>query len=124
MISKNISFGTLDVDTKNGKIYLNCPSCIIRIQDIIFDQIQDKFSMIDINGNIIPCNLYYGNPEFTYGNLNENIFSEIWQGEKRKEILQKIREKGVKECRIGCRLDAINRYLYRIKNPHPHDNFI
>lgn len=82
------------------------------------------FALIDSKGNVIPCNLYYGNPEFTYGNLYKNSFPEIWRSERRKQILQKLREKGVKECRVGCRLDPINRYLHRIKNPHPHDNFI
>lgn len=82
------------------------------------------FSLIDVNGNLIPCNLYYGNDEFTYGNLNEKSFSEIWAGDKRIEVIKKLKEKGVGECRLGCRLDAVNRYLHRIKNPHPHDNFI
>ncbi len=82
------------------------------------------FALIDSKGNVIPCNLYYGNPDFTYGNIYKNNFLEIWKSERRKQILQKLRENGVKECRLGCRLDPINRYLHRIKNPHPHDNFI
>jgi GTP 3',8-cyclase len=82
------------------------------------------FALIDSKGNVIPCNLFYGNSDFTYGNLNDNTFSEIWESVKRKQILQKIREKGANECRLGCRLDPINRYLHRIKNPNPHDNFI
>ena len=79
------------------------------------------FALIDAKGNIIPCNLFYNNKEFTYGNLYENSFSEIWQGEKRKQILEKI---NIDECRKGCRLDVINRYLYRLENPQTHDNFI
>lgn len=82
------------------------------------------FTLIEAKGNIIPCNLFHDNPEFTYGNLYKNSFSEIWEGDKRKKIIQKIRGQGIKACRKGCRLDVINRYLYRIKNPHPHDNFI
>jgi len=82
------------------------------------------FALIDSKGNVIPCNLFYGNPEFTYGNLYENSFSEIWNGEKRKIILQKLREIGVDKCRKGCRLDSCNRYLKRILNPELHDNFI
>lgn len=82
------------------------------------------FALIDANGDVIPCNLFYKNPEFIYGNLNENSFSEIWKGEKRKEILRKIKEKGCDNCRKGCRLDVINRYLHRLKHPLLHDNFI
>jgi len=82
------------------------------------------FALIDAKGNVIPCNLFYGDEEFSYGNLHKNSFSEIWQGEKRKEVLKKLREKGCEDCRHGCRLDVINRYLHRLKNPFEHDNFI
>jgi len=82
------------------------------------------FALIDAKGNVIPCNLFYNNEEFTYGNLYKNTFSEIWMSEKRKDVLKRIREDGVTECRYGCRLDVINRYLDRIKNPQLHDNFI
>lgn len=82
------------------------------------------FALIDAKGNVVPCNLFYGNKEFTYGNLYENNFSEVWNSEKRKEVLKKLREIGCETCRKGCRLDVINRYLYRLKNPEEHDNFI
>ncbi|MCX6746794.1 MAG: radical SAM protein [Candidatus Pacearchaeota archaeon] len=82
------------------------------------------FTLIEAKGNIIPCNLFHDNSEFTYGNLYEHSFKEIWNGEKRKEILKKLRKQGVGECRKGCRLDASNRYLERVTNSHPHDNFL
>jgi radical SAM protein with 4Fe4S-binding SPASM domain len=82
------------------------------------------FSLIDARGNVIPCNLFYGKSEFTYGNINNKLFSEIWKSEKRREINKKIKDMGIEECRKGCRLDAINRYLGRLINPHKHDNFI
>ena len=37
--------------------------------------------------------------------------------------LEKLKEKGVDKCRRGCRCDAGNRYLHRLKYPSPHDNF-
>ena len=82
------------------------------------------FSIIDSKGNVIPCHLFLENPEFIYGNLYEKSFSEIWQGEKRKQVLEKIMQRGIKNCKKTCRADAFNQYLYRIKNPEPHDNFI
>lgn len=51
MISKNIPFSTLDVDIENGRIWLNGISCILRIQNLNFKQIEEKFSMIEIDGN-------------------------------------------------------------------------
>ena len=82
------------------------------------------FTLIDAKGNVIPCNLFYGNEEFTYGNLYKNSFSEIWKSQRRKSILEKLRKRGVDECRHGCRLDVINRYLSRLRNPELHDNFV
>jgi radical SAM protein with 4Fe4S-binding SPASM domain len=80
-------------------------------------------SLIDSKGNILPCNLFYGKQDFIYGNLHQNSFQEIWNGDKRKNILDKIKGEALESCRKGCRCDAGNRYLYRIKNPQPHDNF-
>jgi GTP 3',8-cyclase len=93
------------------------------------------FSLIDARGNVIPCNLFYGNPEFYFGNINEKLFSEVWQGERRKQVIKKISEKGVQECRLGCRLDVINRFLDDVKGDRtkleeplgpkpPHANFL
>jgi cyclic pyranopterin phosphate synthase len=82
------------------------------------------FALITCKGDVIPCNLFYNKPEFSYGNLNIESFSKIWEGEKRQEVIKKLKKGGVNECREGCRLDAINRYLARLENPHPHDNFI
>jgi GTP 3',8-cyclase len=82
------------------------------------------FTLIDAKGNVLPCGLFYDQNEFTYGNLHENSFSEIWKGNKRKEVIKRIKEKGIETCRKGCRLDVINRYLDRLKFPELHDNFI
>ena len=81
-------------------------------------------TLIDAKGNVLPCNLFYNKKEFTYGNLYEQSFNKIWDGEARQRVLEKINKKGTKDCRRGCRLDVVNRYLQRLKNPHPHDNFI
>lgn len=82
------------------------------------------YALIESDGSIIPCNLYHNKKEFTYGNLNNENFKEIWCGAQRTKILEMVRKKGVGDCREGCRLDAANRYLYALKNPHPHVNFI
>ncbi|MEK6935687.1 MAG: radical SAM protein [Nanoarchaeota archaeon] len=81
------------------------------------------FTLIEAKGNIIPCNLFHDNENFNYGNLYKNTFSEIWEGEKRKEILKRLRGQGIQECRKGCRLDSINRYLERVNHPNHQDNF-
>lgn len=73
------------------------------------------FTLIDSSGNLMPCNLYYTKNKFHYGNLNQNLFSEIWKGEKRQESLKMLEELGVNHCRGACRLDSINRTLSDIQ---------
>lgn len=50
-ISKNISYGELIIDTENGRIWVNAPSCVLRIQNLNFKNKEEKFSMIDISKN-------------------------------------------------------------------------
>ena len=82
------------------------------------------FALISAKGDVIPCNLFYNNPEFIYGNLYKDSFPKIWKSERRQKIIEKINESGTYECREGCRLDVVNRYLHNLKNPHAHVNFI
>ena len=100
-------------------------STISRIEKLTYDECYGLsfFALIDAGGNILPCNLFYGIEEFTYGNLYNNSFSEIWKGDKRKEVLSKLKDRGVENCRKGCRCDAGNSYLERLKKPQFHDNF-
>lgn len=82
------------------------------------------FALVTSEADVIPCNLYYDDKEFVYGNLQKNSFEEIWKSKKRLDVIEKMRQTGTGECREICRLDPSNRYLWRLKNPHPHDNFI
>lgn len=82
------------------------------------------FALINSKGDIIPCNLFYDSKRFVYGNLYKNNFSEIWNSQQRQRVLKILRRIGCEHCRGGCRLDVINRYLNRIKQPEEHDNFI
>lgn len=80
---------------------------------------------IDASGNVWPCVAHIGAEEFCYGNIYEKSFEEIWEGERRLEIMEKINGLGInKICREACRLDEINKYLNELKNPGAHVNFI
>ena len=85
----------------------------------------DFITRITANGDVYPCNNFVGNKEFVFGNICTQSFSEIWEGKRRKEVVQKINQGGyVSKCRKGCRLENINRFLTALKNPPPHVNFI
>lgn len=85
----------------------------------------DFYVIIDARGNIIPCSIFYNNENFIYGNLYKNSFSEIWNSEKRKQIIEKITKLKFKTCKdYRCRLDILNRYLDRVLYPERNDEFI
>jgi radical SAM protein with 4Fe4S-binding SPASM domain len=82
------------------------------------------WAYIDAQANVWPCIAYIGNEAFRFGNLKEQGFREIWEGEKRKQVLAFIKSMDIDACRELCRLDEINRYLHEIKYPSGHINFI
>lgn len=80
---------------------------------------------IDAKGNLWPCIRFMGREEFKYGNLNEESFCKIWEGEHRKEIVEYFAKmKPGEACGANCRLDEMNKYLDSLKNPGEHVNFI
>jgi radical SAM protein with 4Fe4S-binding SPASM domain len=85
----------------------------------------DFFAIIDAHGNIVPCHIFHEKDKFYYGNINEDLFSSIWKSDKRKKIVESIRKKGCSECRIGCRMNFANKYLFDLKEDKiTHVNFI
>ncbi|KPK41084.1 MAG: hypothetical protein AMJ78_06465 [Omnitrophica WOR_2 bacterium SM23_29] len=83
------------------------------------------FAEVTSDGNMYTCGPYLGNKRFCYGNIYRNSFKEIWNGKKRKQILKMVNKKlDVAQCMKSCRLDEINKYLWELKNPPPHVNFI
>lgn len=80
---------------------------------------------IAADGKVFGCSAYLSDDRFCYGNIYENSFEEIWESEKRKESINFVtKELDIRNCRVNCRMDEVNRYLWRLKNPNPHDNFI
>lgn len=81
-------------------------------------------TVIDSHGDVYTCNTFLGNKDFCYGNIYQNSFSEIWEGEQRKGVLKMVAEMGIEKCREVCRLDEMNRYLWELRNPPVQVNFI
>lgn len=76
-------------------------------------------------GDVYPCSAFLDRKEFTFGNICKESFKDIWEGKKRRRVMDAIYNKwDVNNCRKSCRLDEINRYLWELRNPNSHVNFI
>ncbi len=74
-------------------------------------------SNFDCQGNVTVCNTLTKNEKYNLGNIHTEPFDKIW-GRHPKEF-------DVKECkREVCRVDKQNLYLWQLKHPQRHVNFI
>ena len=83
------------------------------------------WTYIDAGGNVWGCSMFLGKKEFLYGNIITSTFKKIWEGPKRRSSLRMVaKELDTSACRINCRMDEINNYLWELRNPPGHVNFI
>lgn len=77
-------------------------------------------------GAVYSCSAYLLDDRFELGNLNNASFSEIWEGQRRRDNYHLVRDKlDIGQCRLNCRMDEVNRYLDRlVRCETPHINFI
>ena len=74
-------------------------------------------SNIDCYGNVTVCNTLTRKEEYNLGNIYKESFEDIWK--------KRPREFDIEECkREVCRMDKQNLYLWQLKNPSKHVNFI
>lgn len=91
---------------------------------------------VDADGSVYSCNWFWGNKEYSYGNLNENTFKEIWESQRKKEIIEKVESPDFDFGNCGeCRQNNLNKWLWEVhegkstldrpEGPDPkHINFI
>jgi radical SAM protein with 4Fe4S-binding SPASM domain len=85
----------------------------------------DFYALIAANGDVVPCNVFYRNEGFIFGNIFKDSIRDIWSGVRRREIIKIIENSCFSHCGdYRCRLDIMNRYLHRVKNPEWNDVFI
>lgn len=116
-----------ELQTEDYKIYFRAHSMQKLICKRDYDQCLALPFMvyIDAKGNLWPCIVFMGKEELSYGNLYQESFEEIWEGKRRKELMDYFNKLDLeKNCRELCRLDEMNKYLSELKYPGEHVNFI
>ena len=61
------------------------------------------FILVAANGDVIPCNLFYGDSSAVFGNVNTQPLHAIWSNRQKTAVCG--------GCRRGCRLHEANKYL-------------
>jgi len=78
------------------------------------------------NGEIYPCGPFFNKKRFYIGDLHKDSFYELVNSKRYKEVHEDITNSVDvhKDCAIGCRQDYVNKFLWDLKNPPDHINFI
>lgn len=83
------------------------------------------WSYIDSAGNVWGCSSHMGDDRFLYGNITAKGFRDIWDGPERQRSLDFVAsELNLEGCRMNCRMDEINRYLWELTHASRHVNFV
>lgn len=83
------------------------------------------WSYIDAEGVVWGCSAYLGDERFRYGSILKESFESVWNGRLRMDSLAFVAERlDPEQCRMNCRMDEINLYLWELTHPAAHVNFI
>lgn len=78
------------------------------------------------DGKLYPCGMFFDiqEKEYRMGDLTKESFKEILKSGRYWSVVEKIKKIDVRKCYSGCRTDAINSFLWELKHPPEHINFI
>ncbi|MEO5340784.1 MAG: radical SAM protein [Magnetococcus sp. MYC-9] len=83
-------------------------------------------SQLSGNGEVYPCGPFYGKKRFLMGDIHKESYHDIVMGDRYWAVHEDIRTwvDVHKDCAMGCRQDYLNKFLWDLKNPPEHVNFI
>ena len=82
------------------------------------------WAYIMAGGDVYSCSAYLQDERFRLGNIVQDSFRDIWEGERRRANWELVtRELDIHECRVNCRMDKANRYLAQFGKV-PNVNFV
>ncbi|MEH3086287.1 MAG: radical SAM protein [Xylophilus ampelinus] len=78
------------------------------------------------NGKIYPCGPFFNKERFYIGDLHEQSFFDMVMGDRYWAVHDDVTASVDvhKDCAVGCRQDYVNKFLWDLKHPPEHINFI
>jgi MoaA/NifB/PqqE/SkfB family radical SAM enzyme len=78
------------------------------------------------NGRVYPCGPFFAKERFCMGDIHKQSYYDIVQSDRYWQVHRDIIENVDVhyDCTVGCRQDYINKFLWDLKNPPEHINFI
>jgi radical SAM protein with 4Fe4S-binding SPASM domain len=77
------------------------------------------------NGDLYNCGHFFGDERFFIGNIVEQSFKELFNSDRYKEVMNKTKtDVDVHQCGANCRQNEANEFLWKLKNPPAHVNFV
>lgn len=83
-------------------------------------------TVLNSAGILSTCLPYWEQPEFSFGNIYEHSFKDIWNSDQRMSVKAHLeRSLDTHKCPPNCRPNAVNDYLWDLRHPQvKHINFI
>ena len=105
----NHKFSNIKLQNENyGRKYDKCYGC-------------DLLASVGANGSVDLCCAYKGLNQWSFGNIKNEKFIDIWNGKNRKKIKNNI---NIENCPPMCKADEINRLVDFIKKFDANKEFI
>ncbi|MCP4696467.1 MAG: radical SAM protein [Gammaproteobacteria bacterium] len=78
------------------------------------------------NGKVYPCGPFFNKERFYIGDLHTESIYDMVMSDRYWAVHKDVSESVDvhKDCAIGCRQDYVNKFLWDLKNPPEHVNFI
>ena len=72
------------------------------------------FAELGPDGNLYLCCEKVGNPEYAIGSLKEQTLEEVWQGKRRKEVIDSVNSGHCSSCPPSCKPHQLNKVFDQI----------
>jgi len=77
------------------------------------------------DGKLFPCGAFFeGHPEYMMADLTKQSFEQAWNSRRYWDMIEAVSKLDVHKCYSNCRTHFINDYLWKLKHPPEHINFV